>query len=215
MALVSASILACDQTRLGEQVLAAEKAGIDYLHVDIMDGVYVANMTFGPQTIIDLKKVSKLKVSVHFEVCHPETFLPIFADVGAEVMTFQLDACSNPLHLIQEIQKKGIKAGIGIGPSYGIDRLKYLLPHIDWLIMMSAEPGYGGQPLNECVYEKTRQAKALMDKTGYSVPISVDGGVNASNGKLLVEAGADVLIAGSYIFQDDSMAHRVEGLKGL
>ncbi|MEG0379034.1 MAG: ribulose-phosphate 3-epimerase [Eubacterium sp.] len=215
MALVSASILACDQTRLGEQVLKAEEAGVDYIHVDIMDGVYVENMTFGPQTIIDLKKISRLKVSLHFEVCHPETFLPIFEDVGADIITFQLDACANPLHLIQEIKKMGIKAGIGIGPTYGIERLQYLLPHIDWLIMMSAEPGYGGQPLNVCIYEKTRQARALMEKTGYHVPISIDGGVNDSNGKLLVDAGADVLIAGSYIFQGEQVVDRVQKLKAL
>ena len=130
-------------------------------------------------------------------------------------MTFQLDACANPLHLIQEIRKRGIKAGIGIGPTYGTERLAYLLPYIDWLIMMSAEPGYGGQPLNPSIYEKLREAQEIMVKTGSRVPVSVDGGVNGSNGLGLVEAGADVLIAGSYVFQDDAMAERVQNLKNL
>lgn len=215
MALVSASILACDQTRIGEQIIKAEAAGIDYIHVDIMDGVYVENMTYGPQLVTDLKKISGLPVSVHFEVCHPETFFPIFADCGADIVTFQLDACANPLHLIQEIRKRGIKAGIGIGPTYGTERLAYLLPYIDWLIMMSAEPGYGGQPLNPSIYEKLREAQEIMVKTGSRVPVSVDGGVNGSNGLGLVEAGADVLIAGSYVFQDDAMAERVQNLKNL
>lgn len=215
MAKVSASILACDQTKIGEQVLAAEQAGADLLHVDVMDGVYVENLTFGPQMVQDIKRICNLPVSVHLELLQPERYLSMFSKAGADILTFQLDACNNPIHFIKEIKKAGMKAGLGIGPAYGVENLKYLLHHIDWLILMSVEPGYGGQTFEPSVYEKLKRTLELMDETGYHVPISVDGGVNDEIGKKLVEAGADLLIAGSYIFQHGDIAASIQSLKKL
>ncbi len=215
MAKVSASILACDQMRIGEQIVAAEKAGVDFLHVDIMDGVYVENLTFGPQTVRDIKRISNLPVSVHLELLHPERYLSMFSEVGADILTFQLDACNNPIHFLKEIKKTGMKAGVGIGPAYGVENLKYLLHYIDWLILMSVEPGYGGQTFEPSVYEKLNRTLELMEETGYRVPISVDGGVNDEIGRELVAAGADVLIAGSYIFKNDDFSGAIGRLKRL
>ena len=215
MAKVSVSILGCDQTRIGEQVLEAERNGADLIHFDVMDGVYVENLCFGPQLAIDLKKISKLPISAHLELLRPETFLPMFACAGVDILTFQLDACPNPIHLLKEIKKAGMKAGIGIGPAYSVEGLRYILHHVDWLILMSVEPGYGGQTFEESVYEKIHQAKALMDELGHHVPISIDGGVNETTGKKLIEAGADILIAGSYVFKDNKVAERVQTLKAL
>jgi ribulose-phosphate 3-epimerase len=161
------------------------------------------------------KKISKLPISAHLELLRPETFLPMFARAGVDILTFQLDACPNPIHLLKEIKKAGMKAGIGIGPAYSVEGLRYILHHVDWLILMSVEPGYGGQTFEESVYEKIHQAKALMDELGHHVPISIDGGVNDVTGKKLIEAGADILIAGSYIFKDNKVAERVQTLKAL
>ena len=164
MAKVSASILSCDQLYLGQQVLEAQRAGANLLHVDVMDGVYVENLTFGPQLVRELKAAVSIPVSVHLELLQPERYLRMFADAGADLLTFQLDACPNPIHFLKEIRAAGMKAGVGIGPAYGVEQLKYLLHHMDWLILMSVEPGYGGQRFEKSVFEKLRRARELMEE---------------------------------------------------
>lgn len=215
MAKIEPSILSCDLTKLGEQVLSACSGGADALHIDVMDGVYVNNLTFGPRVVSDLKKITNLPLSVHLEVLNPEKYVDMFAQAGANVLTFQLDACYNPIHLLKEIKNNGMKAGVGIGPAYDIQGIKYLLHHIDYIILMSVEPGYEKQAFEESVYGKLVELKNLMKETGYSIPIAIDGGVDLEKGKKLIELGATNLIVGSYIFYSSNIKNTVEKMKKL
>ncbi len=201
--------------RLGEQALAAERAGVHYFHVDVMDGHYVENLAFSPQTVTDLKALCSLPVSVHMETCRPEDLVPMFLRAGADIITFQLDACQNPIHLLQSIRKGGALAGIGIGPAHPVEPLKYLLHHMDWLILMSVEPGYGGQVFERSVLDKIRTVRQWMDACGRRIPVCIDGGVNAETGRELLNAGADILISGSYLFQKNEIAQRTAALMQL
>lgn len=215
MTQISASILNCKHTRIGEYVKKAEQGGADFIHVDVMDGVYCKNLTFGPGMIEGIREECGLPIEVHMELYDVENMLPMFIGTGVDLITIQLDACPNPLHALRLIREKGIKAGIAIGPSYTIDRLPYLLHSIDSLTLMSVEPGYGGQPFEKNVYDKIRMAKCYMDELGIQVPIRVDGGVDNETAPNLIKAGADVLIVGTYIFKSENISQRIHLLKEI
>lgn len=210
---VSASILNCNSMQLGQAIESAEKGGADFIHIDVMDGHYVENLAFSPQMVSDMKKITQLPLSVHLEVIKPENFLAMFAKAGADSITFQLDACPNPIHFIKEIKKCGIKAGVGIGPSHGVEALRYMLHHIDSIILMSVEPGYGGQQFEESIYEKIRRVCEIMEETNCKIPIGIDGSVTPERGKKLVQAGAEILIAGTYLFGSGNVSENIKNLK--
>lgn len=215
MAQISASILNCKHTRIGECVRKAQQGGADFIHVDVMDGVYCKNLTFGPGMIEGIKEECSLPVEVHMELYDIENVLPMFVPTGVDLITIQLEACPNPLHALRMIREYGIKAGVAIGPSYPIDRLPYLLHSMDYLTLMSVEPGYGGQPFEKNVYDKIRMAKRYMDELGKKVPIGVDGGIDHQTAPDLVKAGADVLIVGTYLFKSEDIGRRISLLKGI
>lgn len=215
MVQISASILNCKHTRIGEAVKKAEEGGASYIHMDIMDGVYCKNLTFGPGMVEAIKGECSLPIDVHMELYDVENILPMFVNTGADMITVQLDACLNPLHALRSIREHGIKAGLAIGPSYTIERVPYLLHCIDSLTLMSVEPGYGGQPFEQNVYDKILTAKKYMDQMGIQVPIQVDGGVNDKTAPKLVEAGADILIVGTYIFKSEDSGQRIRLLKKI
>ena len=214
MAKVSASILACNQTKLGESILIADNSGVDFYHIDVMDGHYVGNLAYGPQTVRDIRKISNTTLSIHLEVNDPDNVVPLFYDTGADIITFQLDACHNPIHLLEDIRKHNIKAGIGIGPAYNVEQIELIIDHIDSLTLMSVEPGYGGQKFEKSIIEKIKKAKAILNKYNKNILIGVDGGMNETTGRLVLDAGADVLISGSWLF-NESLSDNIQKLKKL
>ena len=177
-----------------------------------MDGDYVDNMTFGPKLIDELKELCSLPLSVHLETGRPERFFRLFRDTKADIVSFQVDACSNPLHLIGEIRASGKQVGAAIGPAYGIETVRYILPYLDYVNVMSVEPGYAGQRFEPSVYGKLRELRALLTENGYGARVSVDGGVNEGNIPLLLEAGADILICGSSAFRNDTIEENIARL---
>ena len=215
MVKINASILNCDHTRIAEAVLKAEEAGADMIHVDVMDGVYCKNLTFGPDMVRGIKRICSIPVEVHLELLDVENMARMFFDTGADRITFQLDACENPLHALRVIKEQGIECGIGIGPSYSIDRLKYVAHLCDSITLMSVEPGYGGQPFEESVYDKITETRKLLLEKGLGCEIQIDGGVNEKTAPELVKRGADTLIVGTYIFNSDDVAGQVRKLKNI
>jgi ribulose-phosphate 3-epimerase len=210
---VSASILACNSAYIGNAVLEAERANVDIIHIDIMDGHYVKNLTFGPQTVRDLKKITKLPLDVHLEISNTHELIEVFADAGADIITVQLDTCIHPIRVLRTIKNLGKESGIAINPGMGVKQIKYLLKYIDYILLMSVEPGFGGQPFEESTYEKITEVKVILEEAGMNIPIAVDGGVNLDNAPRLIKAGVDILIAGSTIFSQNNIANSVAELK--
>ena len=209
---LSASILGCKHAAIGEAVRRAEKAGAQYIHIDVMDGDYVDNLTFGPQLVRELGELCSLPLSLHLETNRPDRYFRLFRDTPIYAVSFQMDACPNPLHLIREIRMSGKKVGLGIGPAIGLEPLRYVLPHLDSVTVMSVEPGYGGQVFEPSVYEKLRHVRRLSEELGHPVTLCVDGGVDTDKVAPLLEAGADVLICGTSVFRGDRIEENIAAL---
>lgn len=215
MVKIEPSILSCDQTRLGEQVAAAAEGGADFFHIDVMDGVYVANLTFGPRTVSDLKKMTAVPLSVHLELYHPENYVEMFAKAGADILTFQLDAATDPAALLERIRAAGMQAGIALRPGEPVEALYPLLSQLDRIILMSVEPGFEKQTFNPCVFDKLAALRAKMAECGCAPTVAVDGGVTPPTAYGLAAAGADVLIVGSYVFYSPDITATVAELKNI
>jgi ribulose-phosphate 3-epimerase len=211
MAMISPSILAADFANLERDIRDIEKNGSDFVHVDVMDGYYVSNMTFGPALIHALAEITDAPISVHLEVGNPDVIAPLFYDTPCHSIVFQMDSCHNPIHLIRQIKAAGKKAGVGVGPAFGIDTVRHVIHHLDEIVIMSVEPGYAGQPFEASVYEKLAEFREMAKKAGVQVAVGVDGGVNAGNTQSLVDAGTDVLICGSALF-NGNISHNVKEL---
>lgn len=212
MAVISASILSCSHAFLGDGVRQAVSAGAASVHVDIMDGYYVENMTFGPQLIWDLRTVTDAPICVHLEVEHPDRVAPLFLDTPCDSLVFQVDTCRNPIHLLKKIRQAGKRAGAAVSPAYEVESLRYILHHLDEIIVMSVEPGYGGQSFESSVYGKLRKLRRILETAEHGVRVSVDGGVRAENAAALQSAGADVLICGSSVFQPADISENLRRL---
>ena len=194
------SILSADFARIVEQMHAVERAGASYVHIDVMDGRFVPNITWGPKVVADLRRHTRLRFDCHLMIVEPERYVDEFRKAGADIITFHLEATPHAQRLLAHIRSLGAKAGIAICPQTPVAMLEDLIEDIDLILVMSVNPGFGGQKFIRRAHEKIRQARALVERSGAQCEIEVDGGITLENAREVVQDGADVLVAGSAIF---------------
>jgi ribulose-phosphate 3-epimerase len=197
---IASSILAADFTRLGEQVAEAETAGADYIHIDVMDGHFVPNITVGPLVVRAVRRVTRLPLSVHLMIEAPERYLDAFAEAGADTLTVHVETCPHLHRTVQQIKELGTKAGVSLNPATPLVSLEEMLEYVDLILLMTVKPGFGGQEFIESSLPRIRRLRAMLTAKGLEPELGVDGGINAETAPRVVAAGADVLIAGEAIF---------------
>jgi ribulose-phosphate 3-epimerase len=197
---IAPSILAADFARLGEEVRAVEAAGADYLHMDVMDGRFVPNITIGPPVVAAIRKVTKLPIDVHLMILEPERYIDEFAQAGADLISVHLEGSAHLHRTVEQIRAAGKKASVAVNPHSSIDGLEVVLPELDMVLLMTVNPGFGGQKFIEAVVPKIRALRAEIDRRGLATEIEVDGGIDPETAPVVVGAGATVLVAGSAVF---------------
>ena len=198
--LIAPSILSADFARLGEEVAAVEKAGADWIHVDVMDGRFVPNLTLGPPIVKALRRTTKLPLDVHLMIVEPEKFVDAFAEAGADTITIHVEACTHLHRTLCHIRSLGKRAGVTLNPSTHEDTLRYVMGVIDQVLVMSVNPGFGGQSFIREVLPKVAAIRAMIDASGRAIDLEIDGGITTETAPDAVAAGARVLVAGSAVF---------------
>ncbi|WP_422485182.1 ribulose-phosphate 3-epimerase [Gudongella sp. DL1XJH-153] len=215
MAKLAPSLLSADFSKLGKEIDILEKGGADYVHLDVMDGIYVPNITFGAPVIKKIRGTTKLPFDVHLMVDRPERFIDDFIDAGSDIITVHPDASIHLHRTLQEIRNKGAKAGVSLNPSTPLDVLEYLMDDIDLILIMSVNPGFGGQSYIPAMTEKIMKLKDMIVKSGNDIILEVDGGIKLENAREIIDAGADLIVVGSGIFATDDVESRVKKFKEL
>ncbi len=213
--MMAPSILSADFSRLGEEIRAVEAAGAEVIHVDVMDGRFVPNITIGPLVVKAVRQVTDLPVDVHLMIVEPDRYLQDFAEAGADWITVHVEACVHLHRTLSYIRSLGKKAGAVLNPATSLSTLEYVLEELDLVMLMSVNPGFGGQSFIESTLEKTRKLRAMLDKVNPGAGIEIDGGVSPKTIARIAEAGANIFVAGSAIYGRDDYRAEIDTMKEL
>ncbi|WP_059170094.1 ribulose-phosphate 3-epimerase [Bacillus sp. FJAT-27445] len=211
---IAPSILSADFSRLGEEIKDVERGGADYIHIDVMDGHFVPNITIGPLIVEAVRPITKLPLDVHLMIENPDQYIEAFAKAGADYITVHVEACRHLHRTIHLIKSFGVKAGVVLNPATPVDSIKQIFEDVDMVLLMSVNPGFGGQKFIPGVLDKIREVKAMAEQAGVEIEIEVDGGVNRDTAKLCIEAGANVLVAGSAVYGQADREKAIAEIRG-
>jgi ribulose-phosphate 3-epimerase len=214
MVKIAPSILSADFSKLGEEIKDVERGGADYIHVDVMDGHFVPNITIGPLIVEAIRPVTKLPLDVHLMIENPDQYIESFAKAGADYITVHVEACRHLHRTIHFIKSLGVKAGVVLNPATPVHVIEDIIEEVDMVLLMTVNPGFGGQKFIPSVLRKITAVKKMADEKGLNIEIEVDGGVNEETAKLCIEAGANVLVAGSAVYNQENRAKAIAAIKG-
>ncbi|WP_078380939.1 ribulose-phosphate 3-epimerase [Sutcliffiella halmapala] len=211
---IAPSILSADFANLQKDIQEVEQGGADYIHIDVMDGHFVPNITIGPLIVEAVRPVTTLPLDVHLMIENPDQYIPAFAKAGADIISVHVEACRHLHRTIQLIKAQGVKAGVVLNPATPVENIVPILDDVDLVLLMTVNPGFGGQAFISSVLPKIKQVRSLIEEKGLSVEVEVDGGVNPETAALCVEAGANVLVAGSAIYQKKDRKQAISAIRG-
>ena len=210
---IAPSILSADFSRLGEEIRAVEKAGADLIHIDVMDGLFVPNITIGPTVIESLRKETSLPFDVHLMIEAPERYIAAFRSAGSDYITVHVEACGHLHRTLHQIRESGAKAGVSLNPATPVCSIEQVLPDLDMVLVMTVNPGFGGQKFISSMLDKIAAVRRMLDSTGRKILLEVDGGATLENAAQIRNAGADILVGGASVFKSPDYGAAIKGLK--